>query len=172
MTDKTIAGITKYYAELFHPIKNSGIKLLELGVLKGESLRWFEWYFPEAKIVGFDHRIPKSEFSDRIKIVIGNQNDSLDLQQLGNENGMFDVIIDDCSHYGEYTQKSFDFLFKFLNAGGFYIIEDWTAGFKHPEYRGIDNVVCKIIRNFNNYEIKEVKAIRLPEGGSLVIIKK
>jgi hypothetical protein len=42
----------------------------------------------------------------------------------------FDIIIDDCSHIGEFTALSFWHLFdRHLKPGGLYVIEDWGAGY-------------------------------------------
>ncbi|MGH9641596.1 MAG: hypothetical protein ACRD3Q_04160, partial [Terriglobales bacterium] len=42
----------------------------------------------------------------------------------------FDVIIDDASHIGEYTRRSFEFLFpNGLKSGGLYFIEDYHTGY-------------------------------------------
>ena len=170
-TDKIESGLTKYYSELFKHLKDKKIKLLELGVLKGDGLCWFEDYFPNGEIIGFDIR-PNSHFGARTKMINGNQNDSLALQELGNIHGMFDIIIDDCSHYGPYTQRSFDFLFKYLVPGGYYIFEDWSAGFRSPEFRGMDDVICMCIKNFDNYKLELVEAKRLSKGGMVTIVKK
>jgi len=42
----------------------------------------------------------------------------------------FDIIIDDCSHIGEFTAVSFWHLFdRHLKPGGLYVIEDWGTGY-------------------------------------------
>lgn len=169
MTDKIKSGLIKYYEELFKELKNEPVKMLELGILKGESLMYFKEYFQKGEIIGVDHKLPEIQ---GVKMIQGWQNDVAFLQRLGNENAPFDIILDDCSHYGDFTQISFDFLFKHLKEGGYYIIEDWCACFNHAEYRGMDEVACNVIRNFDRLKIKSVNAIKLPEGGSLVVINK
>ncbi len=39
--------------------------------------------------------------------------------------GPLDLVIDDASHFYELTKASFEILFPHVQAGGFYIIEDW-----------------------------------------------
>lgn len=172
MTDKIESGLINFYNDLFKPLKEKEIKILELGVLFGESLEYLVDYFPKAEVIGFDCRFLKEDLLPRITLVKGFQNDAFVLRDLGNSRGPFNIIIDDCSHYGEYTQNSFDFLFEHLVSGGLYIIEDWTAGFRSPQFRGIDKVLGVCLENFENYKLKEVRALRLPEGGSLAIIQK
>jgi SAM-dependent methyltransferase len=174
MTDKLESGLINFYNNLFSSLKEERIKLLELGVLYGESLQYFSDYFTRGEIIGFDWRfLKKAEtVSSKISLVQGFQDDAFALRDLGNAHGPFNIIIDDCSHYGHYTQISFDFLFEYLLPGGYYIIEDWTAGFRSSKFRGIDKVLGICIENFMNYNIKEVRALKLPEGGTLAIIQK
>jgi hypothetical protein len=173
MTDKLEAGLLNFYNDLFKPLKEANINLLELGILNGESLEYWQDYFPKGKFVGFDYyMINNPKLSPRVTLYKGKQDDSFALRDLGNTLGPFNIIIDDCSHYGLYTQISFDFLFEHLSPNGYYIIEDWTAGFRSAQFRGIDEVLGICIKNFENYKIKEIRALRLSEGGSISIIQK
>lgn len=172
MTDKIESGLLKFYDNLFEPYKDKEIKLLEIGILFGECLEYWADYFSKAELFGFDFRFLKEDLNPRITLIKGLQDDSFALRELGNTKGPFDIIVDDCSHYGQYTQNSFDFLFGHLTPGGLYIIEDWTAGFKSPQFRGIDKVLSVCLENFDNYKIKEVRALRLPEGGTVAVIQK
>jgi len=169
MTDKYETGLIKFYEQLFVDLKDKPIKLLELGIFNGDSLKYFKDYFKNGEIVGVDHR---EKTVDGVKTIKGNQEDILFLQQLGNENGPFDIIIDDCSHYGPLTQRSFDFLFEHLNAGGFYIIEDWGVSFRSRQFGDNELVISKVINNFDRLKLKEVRALILPEGGWVAVIKK
>lgn len=115
----------KYYQRLFEPIQNHPIKLLELGVAKGASLRMWRDFFPYGKIYGVDNgktwglnRLPKNE--PRIECFVLEIEDVLQIVN----NGPFDIIIDDCSHHGEQQIKSFHELLPHLVDGGLYIIED------------------------------------------------
>lgn len=94
-------------------------KLLEIGVLRGASIRmWKEW-FPETEIHGLDlfedNPIPDIE---NVVFHKGNQCDWLMLDFLRKEN--FDVIIDDGSHGSRDQMITFYGLFN----GGQYYIED------------------------------------------------
>ncbi|MBF0266926.1 MAG: class I SAM-dependent methyltransferase, partial [Gammaproteobacteria bacterium] len=57
------------------------------------------------------------------------------LQQLIDEFGQFDIIIDDGSHMMEHMRTSFDFLYPTITKNGLYIIED-THTCYWPEFGG------------------------------------
>ena len=48
------AYIQEYYEQIFFPYKNKITNLLEIGVLKGESLKLWRDYFSKGEIVGID----------------------------------------------------------------------------------------------------------------------
>ena len=65
----------KNYEDYLGPLRNTEVKLLELGIAKGDSLRhWSEW-FPKGQIVGLDVNPFKFESGvyDRIHIYQGEQ---------------------------------------------------------------------------------------------------
>lgn len=121
------------YDPLFESLVNKDIKLLELGIYRGGSLLLWRDYFPKGTIVGIDINVPKDfPKEERISLFEGSQTDYNFLSKVANEmapNG-FDVIIDDASHVGEYTKRSFWHLFDYhLKPGGLFIIEDWRIGY-------------------------------------------
>lgn len=109
-------------------------RLLEIGIMDGLSMKMWSEYYPEAEIVGIDifnkdhlysddWKVPKS-----IKLIEADGTDPAQMKKLG----MFDIIIDDGSHYTAEQQKSFEILYyNQLNKGGVYILEDlWTSHIK------------------------------------------
>ena len=126
-----------YYAEIyekhFDRFRSQDIRLLELGVHRGDSLRMWRDYFEKGIIVGLD--LGKSEVNDpsgRIRLYQGKQQDVdlLDRVALENAPSGFDVIIDDCSHMAQLSYLSFWHLFTHhLKVGGVYVIEDWSLGY-------------------------------------------
>ena len=124
------------YEEIVFPGRQAEhLALLELGVANGGSvLTWID-YLPNADIVAIDilqrpERIPTLE---RVHILRGSQDDTGLLDEAGRRVGRkFDVIVDDASHLGFLTERSFHHLFtNWLVPGGWYVIEDCGAGF-HP----------------------------------------
>lgn len=104
------------------------IRILELGSLHGGGMEMLRGYFPDAEIVGYDW-----DDNGVADVIIGLQQDVEKLRSLGS----FDIIIDDCSHIGEYTRTSFWTLFRYnLKPGGLYIIEDWDTAYNPKRIDG------------------------------------
>ncbi|MCD4680087.1 MAG: hypothetical protein K8S00_06850 [Bacteroidales bacterium] len=132
-TDKQISGgYLDNYSKYFSPLKNKEICLLELGVFKGGSLKLWKEYFKQGKIIGLDFKLQDNLNEDRIITYEGKQQDTNLLDKISNINSPngFDIIIDDCSHFGDLTKISFWHLFNnHLKSGGIYVIEDWGTGY-------------------------------------------
>jgi hypothetical protein len=122
------------YELFFTPLVGQSISLLELGVFKGASLRFWRDYFGNATIIGLDCNPPAriDDSTGKIHIYQGYQQDTQLLDRIANEqapNG-FDLVIDDCSHIGRFARISFWHLFQnHLKPGGLYAIEDWRTGY-------------------------------------------
>lgn len=112
--------------EKYLPFKcNSKLKILEIGVLKGESLKTWKDYYPNAFIVGIDINPECIECAEeRIAIETGSQTDAKFLFGVIKKHGPFDLIIDDGSHVNSDIIFSFKYLFKSLRPGGIYVVED------------------------------------------------
>ena len=121
------------YERLFGPLANKPVHLLELGISQGGSLELWRDYFPKGTIAGIDIAPVRLEDpSGRIHVYRGLQHDAALLDRVRRETapGGFDIIIDDCSHIGEFTALSFWHLFdSHLKPGGLYVIEDWGTGY-------------------------------------------
>ena len=117
-----------YYWLHFRDIRLQVKRVLEVGVLTGESILMWEEFFPNAIIYGMDidPKCRKCE-GGRRKILIGDQGDITFLQQTAREASGFDIIIDDGSHRVEHQLTTFKTLFPYLTENGVYVIED-TGG--------------------------------------------
>lgn len=130
---KVIDQFIEEYDQILEPWVHKNVKVLELGIYKGGSLMLWRDYFPLGTIVGIDIKVPEN-FSpgDRIYFFEGEQTDTEFLSRVANETAPdgFDIIIDDASHIGEFTKRSFWYLFDHhLKPGGLYVIEDWLTGY-------------------------------------------
>lgn len=116
---------TEIYERLFFPWKNDPIKIFEIGVAEGGSLKMWHAYFPQARIFAADIE-PKTQFdTDRVKTLIADQANREQLQAALNvSGGDIDILIDDGGHTMEQQQVSLGFLFKHVKPGGYYVIED------------------------------------------------
>jgi len=109
-----------------------GVALLELGVHRGGSLAMWKDYFERSTIVGLDMRDPSKPVAEGVTFYRGSQSDTALLTKIAGDTAPagFDIIIDDCSHIGEWSRVSFWHLFEHhLKPGGIYVLEDWGTGF-------------------------------------------
>jgi len=113
---------TRRYEQHFEPRRKEALKLLEIGVFKGGSLRMWRDYFPYAQIYGLEAN-PEWVFDeDRIHVFYGDETDA-DLRNRITDLGI-DIIIDDGSHINSHQVASFYHLFPRLNPNGIYAVED------------------------------------------------
>lgn len=130
-TDKS-ENFLKNYEQFLSSIKTEKIKLLELGVLNGGSILMWGDYFKKGTIVGIDIKDPKINLPSNVHFELGDQRDEKFLNKVSKKytKGGFDVIIDDASHYANFTEASFLICFiHLLKPGGIYVIEDWGTGY-------------------------------------------
>jgi hypothetical protein len=121
------------YDRLFRPMRDGPIRFLELGVQRGISMLIWRDYFPHATIVGLDSSPKPESFPEepRFHFIHGGQDDPARLDEaVVRAGGPFDIIIDDASHLGYLTARSFAYLFPTcLRPGGVYVIEDICTAF-------------------------------------------
>lgn len=122
ISDKMQHDLYTVYAEWLAPYQTSPVRFVELGVLEGASLLYFEDYFthPDSRIVGVDIHVPTQTFR-RAEVIQCDQSDPTLPVRLG----PIDIVIDDASHDPVLTRRSFDLLWPSVRPGGVYIIEDW-----------------------------------------------
>jgi len=130
-TDKIEHGFCPFYHFHLNARRDSVKKVLEIGVLRGNSLLMWRDYFPKAIVHGLDISPPQFPPLERIQLHTGDQSDRQSLQGLLDHTGSeFDLIVDDGGHTMRQQQVSFGFLFPHLRSGGIYIIEDLHTSFK------------------------------------------
>lgn len=119
-----------YYDQLFEPIKNDEVCLLEIGVQNGGSLETWAAYFKNARrIIGcdIDSRCANLAFEDnRIRVLVENANSDTGFSQIAKE-APYDVVIDDGSHLSEDIIISFLNYFQLVSPGGTFVVEDTHA---------------------------------------------
>jgi len=119
-------GYTKQYSRYFSPLRNRKIKLLEIGIAEGASLKMWEEYFPNAEIFGIDINLKSKMYeTKRTKVFVGDQKDRAFLRSVIKEVGSgLDVVVDDGGHKMSQHKASLEELFPNLVPGGIYAIED------------------------------------------------
>jgi SAM-dependent methyltransferase len=126
------------YEALFGPRRSGPMRVLEIGVLRGNSLRLWQKYFyhPETVVVGIDIDPECARFdapAERRHVRIGSQADPDFLKRVVNEFGPFDLIIDDGSHHSTHMIASFNALYRDgLKDDGIYFAEDLHANYWFP----------------------------------------
>lgn len=122
----------KYYEMFFRPLKESNVKLLEIGIFAGASLRAWREYFPNGEISGIDLRGNYEYLIDEgcKATYIVDQSDRDQVVKFGEEHsGEYSIILDDGSHNSRDQIQTFEILFEGLQAGGLYCIEDELCGY-------------------------------------------
>lgn len=151
-------GYVKFYEKYFFPRREEPLKILELGVREGWSLKMWYDYFPNALVCGIDNNLeglcPTSFEEDRIVFSLGSQDDDVFLSAFNDQHGPFDIIIDDASHISPKTIKSFEILFPKLNSRGLYIIEDLHACDYTKHYLPYGPSTIEYINNLSHKNIK------------------
>ena len=126
-------NIYQVYEHYFHPLRDKPVRLLELGVHKGASLKTWGAYFQHGTIVGVDALDPGTDFSahPNVSFEVADQRDGRRLAEISRKYapGGFDIIIDDASHYGMFTLLSYQALFPHLKPEGLYCVEDWGTAY-------------------------------------------
>lgn len=105
----------RIYDEIFAKYKDKEIRVLEIGVSSGGSLKLFEDYFMNAQIVGIDRHACEYS-SDRVTTFKGDFKDF--------DYSDFDIVIDDCSHYLVDQLWVVKNVLPKINKGGMLVIED------------------------------------------------
>jgi hypothetical protein len=120
------------YEEVLGELRNKEVKILEIGISSGASLKMWEEYFTNGKIFGADINTEEwrtREFSSRgiffdtekTTTLVVNQEKSVELLSLPDE---LDVIIDDGGHTMFQQQNTLKTIFHKLKHAGIYILED------------------------------------------------
>ncbi len=116
-------GYERFYDNFLLKYKNKKIKLLEIGVYKGDSIKLWSDMFKKGEIFGLDYNTQYKH--DNKNILIGDQSNKNDLDKIIEKVKKANIIIDDGSHKPEHQLFTFNYLFNnLLNYDGIYIIED------------------------------------------------
>jgi demethylmacrocin O-methyltransferase len=134
-TDKAAHGYDVPYTMFLAAWREKPIRLLEIGVREGASLRAWRRYLPRAEIFGIDKREEALNAADATYVFLGDQGNPAFLEAVARETGgCFDVVIDDGGHAMHQQQSSFETLWPHLKAGGIYVIEDLETSFNPARF--------------------------------------
>jgi SAM-dependent methyltransferase len=120
----TLHSYIDEYQRLLEPYRNNST-VLEIGLYMGESLRMWEDFFNNSEVLGVDinSELLKEMIEENThNIIIGDATNPDIVNFFGDR--MFDVIIDDGSHWLDHQVKSFNIFKNRMKPNGIYIIED------------------------------------------------
>ncbi len=131
-TDKAALGYLPTYQSIAETIGPSG-RVCEVGVFQGGSLELWQALFPQGLVVGIDHD-PLARWPQGTMQVVADQTDQTLPARLQEVTATFDLIVEDASHDGDASRRTWELLWPLVDAGGWYVIEDWMVGF--PDWPG------------------------------------
>ena len=116
----------KYYKNIFEPLKNKDVNILEIGSFYGNAAAAIFFYLEKAKIYSAD--IFPDLFSYNSKrisnfYVNSSQEDSIQASII-NLNKNYEIIIEDACHSYKDQIISLFMLFPLINSGGYFITEE------------------------------------------------
>lgn len=151
-----------YYGDSYDRIfenfdKDSSINILEIGVQKGGSLLAWKDYFKNSYVVGVDIvdvRLDEYKRSD-VNFILSDVRDPFLKVTLNDR--MYDIIIDDGSHYLQDVVYVVDNFLNKLNMNGYMIIEDvqhsnqWVSTISSMVDQSKYQITCDDLRGVNGH---------------------
>ena len=141
-TDKaTFHGFANVYERFFHDRRLNPLKLFEVGIQTGASLKMWEEYFPYASIYGVDLTLSEisHKFSERTQVGVADQMSvpmmTAVFKKFGLEYKSLDICIDDGGHRMSQQNRTIGICWPYLKPGGTYVLEDVHTAF--PELVGL-----------------------------------
>ena len=115
-----------FYEKYFKDLRNKELRVLEIGSHEGKALAAFYYFFQNAFLVGANINPFQMKFhSKRMEEIYIDVSSKKILKNFSNYiNKNFDIIIDDASHNLRDILITLPIMFKKLNPGGYYVIED------------------------------------------------
>lgn len=135
------------YETLLGPRRGSIKKLLEVGILRGASLRMWRDWLPNAWVYGIDYdpeAVASVKREPRITAFLGNELDANQLQRIIEAIGPdIDVVIDDARHDSPSQITCCRAIMPLLNPDAVYVIED--AQQVRRIARGLPGYTCEVV---------------------------
>jgi hypothetical protein len=167
----------RLYDREFSKWRDEPIRLMEIGLNKGASIKLWLQYFTKASVLGvdivnFESGVGELD-SSRFTFVRGDQSDTVFWSEFCGKQQPFDIIIDDGCHFSGPIHTAFRSLWLHVKPGGYYIVED-ISEVKNPDSRTvgfpnqlefIQNLVEPVVLGMNDVDEMMVSK-------DLVILKK
>jgi hypothetical protein len=127
----------RHYFDVYHRhlerFRGTEVKILEVGIYSGGSLKmWRDYFGPQSTVFGVDiDPACKTYETDGIRVFIGDQASHSFWSAFRREVDAIDVVIDDGGHRSEQQITTFEALLPAIRPGGVYICED-VHGMTNP----------------------------------------
>ena len=125
-------GYAEFYEKHFSNLRDKKLNILEIGSYSGASAAAFVKYFKNIDIYCLDINLTKFLYKSKkihsFGLDVSNKKmieKFLNKINFFEDIKKFDIIIDDGSHILSDQLKAIDYFFKYLNKGGYYVIEDY-----------------------------------------------
>jgi len=135
----TIAGhdYCRFYEQAFADLRLGSLKVLEIGVGGGESIRTWIEFFPHAQIFGVDIVSGTNPWNtvnagthERYRFITGDQSSEVFWKCfLADYGPRWDIVIEDGGHCNYQVIPTFNALWPQIDPGGMYCIEDLAVGY-------------------------------------------
>ena len=120
-------GYSIFYQKYFENLRSNNLKILEVGSFHGNASAALYFYFKKSKLFAADIYPDLFRYrSNRIENFYVNSSDENSIQKniIDKFSDNFDIIIEDAGHFFKDQIISLFMLFKKLNSGGLFIIEE------------------------------------------------
>ena len=163
---------TAAYDLLFASMRYRPIVLGELGILDNKSMHLWRHYFPQATLYGFEYdqakidlakaeNIPGSHYS---KADVSNKESMFNA--FNDVGRMFDILIDDSTHFFEHQIKFVEVSVDFVGPGGILIVEDVFRGWGDARYT---EALAPLLDLFSSATFIETNHDKAYSGGNTTI---
>ena len=162
-----------FYENFFFKFKDDKFNFLEIGTWKGASLAAFKKYFINAIIYGIDRNYKIQYKSNKLKYYNCDTTNNSDLRNIEKKfrNIKFRIIIDDGSHFLNDIIHNLKFFFRFVESGGFYVIEDFKLPELFKHFNDSDNnelIITELIEKLKKKEFFLSKILTKEDQLSLI----
>ena len=168
-TDKAPV-LTEVYSKYMDKYRTDPIRILEIGVFFGASLKMWHEFFPNGEIYGIDtfegnqgngshfdnsaSFLSEAKKYDRMHVAICDQSKRDELLTFASTvEDKFDFIIDDGSHLMKDQQQTLGVLWSSLRPGGIYFVEDYASSYdiRYPDVRpDFSNTTVTMMETFES----------------------
>jgi hypothetical protein len=104
--------------------------------------------FPQGIVAGVDIDENCPWPPGTVKILSAQDDDALPGRLAEASPGGWDLIVDDASHDGKLTRRTWELLWPLVRPGGYYVVEDWFVGLGNPPWQDWGDSMLRTAESF------------------------